>query len=54
MKTFVCERCGKSYNQYGNEKLHICDKCTDEIIDWLEENLDLVINTNAKIVRRMY
>ena len=49
MKTFVCERCGKSYNSYVDEKIHVCNKCTEEIIDWLKDKLDFVVD--VRVVR---
>lgn len=54
MKTFVCERCGKSYNSYGDEKVHLCEKCTDEIINWVREKLDFVIDASVTVVRGRY
>lgn len=49
MKTFVCERCGKSYSTfYEDEKIHYCDKCTKNIVEWLNEKLDFDISVIIK------
>lgn len=36
--TRTCRICGTSYNDWELNKAHICDKCEDEILDWIKEN----------------
>ena len=43
-RTYTCERCGRSYSTTTNEKIHLCDGCTDAIIDWINMHVDIKFN----------
>ena len=43
-RTCTCERCGRSYSTTTNERIHLCDVCTDAVIDWINMHVDIVSN----------